>query len=162
MTAAAAYPDRVLTVLYERVVTDPEGESRRMCDFLELEWCRDMLFPGQKKHLGEKAIVNDIWYDADSYYRNPETREIEKWRKELSPTQQVIISRHFTGHEELARLGYNFSLDQFSATHRIMGSAQAALGNMREKMQRELVSNTRNVPGVAKVIRPVVNVLRTR
>ncbi|MEM7220372.1 MAG: sulfotransferase [Pseudomonadota bacterium] len=105
-------PDRVYVLVYERLVNDPEGEGRRLCEFLGLPWDEQMLRPGEQSHLGEAAITTnsqEIWYDKDTYYSNPNTASLEKWREQLSAAQQLVINKEFRGMKPLAALGYDFS-----------------------------------------------------
>ncbi|WP_347275212.1 sulfotransferase [Candidatus Kuenenia sp.] len=70
LTASKNAPDKVLTVVYERLVIDPEKETKKICKFLGFEWNSQMIFPANKEHLGEKAITsksNEIWYDKKMY-----------------------------------------------------------------------------------------------
>ena len=81
-----------------------------------------MIYPSKKQHLGEKAITihsNEIWYDANTYNSDPTTENIHKWKATLTPAQQIAISLAFKDSRELAQLGYDFSLDGWSATRRI-------------------------------------------
>jgi hypothetical protein len=106
-------PDKILTVVYESLVKDPEKETVRICQFLELEWDSQMMAPHKKKHLGEQAITtksDEIWYDVKTYYQEPHDKNIEKWKKRLSSIQQIRISRVFKNYEELQTFGYDFSL----------------------------------------------------
>jgi Sulfotransferase family len=104
-------PERVLGVSYESLVTNPENETQRICKFLEMEWCKNMLHPGSMKHLGEKAVTNNVWYDTNSYNRDPKTYEIDKWRSQLTYVQKVMITTAFSDNADLAQLGYEFSID---------------------------------------------------
>lgn len=47
MQACAAFPLAVHTVRYEALVADPAAESRRITDFLGLEWGPELLDPGR-------------------------------------------------------------------------------------------------------------------
>jgi hypothetical protein len=107
----AMAPERVLAVVYERLVSDPEAETRKICEFLNVDWSKQMLYPGVVKHLGEKAVTNNVWYDTKSYNRNPEPGEIDKWKTQLTCVQQVIIATAFKDDTSLAQCGYDFSLD---------------------------------------------------
>lgn len=65
--AVEAAPERVYTVVYERLVREPKEETQAICDFLQIAWEPTMIRPASKKHAGEKAITifsNEIWYDA--------------------------------------------------------------------------------------------------
>jgi hypothetical protein len=116
-------PDKILTVVYESLVKDPEKESKNMCKFIGLEWNSQMITPKEKKHLGEKAITtnsDEIWYDVKTYYQDPHENNIEKWKKRLSPIQQVRITRAFKDYQELRAFGYDFSLDSLPRIRRIL------------------------------------------
>ncbi len=98
-------PDRVLTVVYERLVSEPGKETNRICDFLGIEWCSQMLHPGMVKHPGESAIVNDVWYDRRGFNRDPVITEIDKWKRQLNARQQVAVTAAFRDSQELVGLG---------------------------------------------------------
>jgi protein-tyrosine sulfotransferase len=104
-------PDRVVTVAYEKLVSEPESETRRICNFLKVDWCQKMLHPGSLRHLGEKAVTNNVWYDTQSYNRDPKTDEIDKWRTQLTYVQQVMIATAFRDHGDLSQFGYDFALN---------------------------------------------------
>lgn len=115
--------ERLLTVVYEGLVKDPEYETKRICNFLNINWSSQMICPSKKKHLGENAITinsNEIWYDANTYNSDPTTKNIHKWKATLTPAQQIAISLSFKDSKELVQLGYDFSLDGWSATRRIV------------------------------------------
>ncbi len=105
--AARQAPDRVHTIVYERIVTDPTVESQSLCSFLGVSWTEDMLHPAGKKHSGEK-VLDDVWYDRRTYYRDPVPTEIDKWKRILTPEQQAMVSSAFRDDENHAKLGYSF------------------------------------------------------
>jgi hypothetical protein len=114
-------PDKVLTVVYEKLVIDPVSETKKICKFLDLDWSHDMIFPDKKNHLGEEAITHtEIWYDKDSYKRAPISSEIYKWKKQLNVIQKAIIFFSFFNYQELAELGYNISLKNIGMTTKII------------------------------------------
>jgi len=124
--AARAAPDRVLTVVYEKLVQNPEDETKRLCGFLGIEWNEKMLHPASVKHLGEKAIVNEVWYEnAQQYYRDPDTSDIDKWKKYLTHWQQVRIAMAFKDFGDIGRFGYDLSTNSLSLLDRLVGSAWA-------------------------------------
>ena len=102
-------PERVLTLSYERLVSYPELETKGICRFLDIEWSQQMLCPGSIRHLGEKAVTNNVWYDTKSYNRDPESYEIDKWKAQLTYAQQVLIATAFRDNTDLVQLGYDFS-----------------------------------------------------
>jgi hypothetical protein len=90
--AVEAAPERVRIVVYERLVREPEQETQAICDFLRLAWEPAMLRPASQKHAGEKAITvfsNEVWYDAKSYYQDPDSDRINRWKQQLSTADQV-------------------------------------------------------------------------
>ncbi|NLX05311.1 MAG: sulfotransferase [Phycisphaerae bacterium] len=120
--AAGAASQRVLTVSYERLVSDPEAETRRVCRFLELEWSDRMLSPGQFSHLGEEAITNEVFYDRESYERDPEIGQIDKWKSQLTAVEQLRIASAFAGYEHLADYGYRFAVVPAPIRHRALAA----------------------------------------
>lgn len=112
--AEKKYPEKVLTVVYEQLLLTPELETKKICDFLGLDWSKDMLTPKDKKHLGEQAITthsNELWYDKKQYNRNPDRDNIGKWKKNLSPYVQAQIILRFKDNKELQRYGYSLSFE---------------------------------------------------
>jgi hypothetical protein len=139
--AAQAAPERVHIVVYEQLVRDPEGESRRLCDFLGIEWHGDMLHPGEKSHLGEAAITvnsKEIWYDARTYNSNPNTESVDKWRDMLAPWQRLLIARVFGSFEPLTRLGYRLDDEALHGGGRQVAELQAAWADLRIRVGNRL------------------------
>jgi protein-tyrosine sulfotransferase len=142
--SAEAFPDKVLTVVYERLVHDPEAQSKRICEFLNLKWSAQMVYPGNVKHLGQDAITvrsNEIWYDTDTYNQNPHLESVERWRKDLLPTQQIAVSSFFKNDAELKKLGYDFSLQELSADERIFYT----FSNGFRRIGKALISRLRSI-----------------
>lgn len=100
--------NRVLTVRYEDLVSDPRKETRKICQFLNLNWHEEMIYPENVRHLGEKAQCNEIWYDQNSFNRNPESTRISNWKNQLSWMQIIMIAASFKDFDELAKYGYQF------------------------------------------------------
>lgn len=70
----------LIQVGYEQLVSDPEGEMRRVCDFLGLEFEPDMVEYGKKEFSG-KGLGDPITVNRES---RPVTSSIEKWAGELA------------------------------------------------------------------------------
>ena len=137
--AAAAHPDRILTVTYEALVTDPEAETRRICGFLGLDWAAAMLFPRAVEHLGMKAVTErsgNIWYDADSFRRNPDPAGMHKWRDRLTAFQRARIAAGFARFDALARHGY--ALAPGSPAQAALGRAGLLLDGARDRLGRAI------------------------
>lgn len=140
-------PQRVLEVVYERVVANPEYETKRICEFLKVEWSSRMLYPGKLKHPGERAITNNVWYDTKSYNRNPEPHEVEKWKGQLSRMQEIIIVGRFGGNKNLLRLGIDFASSQYSWTDRILSGVLATAAWGSRKLVHGIVPLARRYRG---------------
>lgn len=107
--AVREHPERVLTVRYEDVVENPERETRRICDFLGLQWTPAMCTPGHQPHLGEAAITeksDELWYDRRSYYRNPDPSNQDKWRRQLTGFDHLAVIRAFRDDARVREFGY--------------------------------------------------------
>jgi len=119
ISSAKNAPNKILTVVYDKLVTDPESETKRICNYLGIEWSKEMLFPSKKKHLGEKQQTRDNgWYTLDNYYRDPDPVDINKWRKQITFLQKVLVSFYFRDIKELSDYGYDLSADSFA--HKIV------------------------------------------
>lgn len=115
-------PEKILIIVYENLVTEPENETKKICKFLGIEWSKQMLKPGKFEHIGEKAITkNEIWYEQKLYNRNPEANEINKWKNLLTSTQKMRIFLAFRKNNDLKQLGYNISEDEIPIVNRIIG-----------------------------------------
>jgi hypothetical protein len=133
--AAAAHPGRILTVTYEALVTEPEAETRRICGFLGLDWDPAMLAPGAAEHLGMRAITaTGLWYDADSFRRDPDPDGLHKWRDRLTALQAARVAAAFAGSAALARHGYG--LAPATPAQAALGHAARALEGARERLVR--------------------------
>lgn len=122
--ASKLAPERLMTVRYEQLVRQPEEVTRDVCDFLSVPWSADMLRPESQEHAGEKATVNDVWYDLESYYSPPDPSRIDRWKVRLSPAQKVAVSRAFAGDPHLAELGYDdFELENLELYQRTLGTS---------------------------------------
>ncbi len=93
---AALGPARYLEVRYESLVADPEGECRRVCEFLGLPWNPAML----RYHEGRSR---EDW-DTGSRAWMPPTPGLRDWRSQL-PADDVLRFEAAAG-ERLSTLGY--------------------------------------------------------
>lgn len=143
-------PDRVFEVVYERLVADPEDETRRICEFLGVEWSNQMLHPKDVKHLGEKAVTNDVWYDTKSFNRDPEPFEVDKWKSQLTYVQQFMITTAFLDNKGLSRCGYAFSSDDSLRMNRILGLTIRAVMNLGRGAFPRSIALARRFPVKAK------------
>ncbi len=140
--AARSAPDKVYTLVYEKLVRNPEDETKKLCAFLGIEWSREMLSPADKEHFGESAITvnsNEIWYDASTYYSNPNTQSLDKWIKILSASQQVRVCEAFQADSELKKLGYDLSVSGLKKPVRFKGGIGNSLLKIRHGLLRKTI-----------------------
>ena len=101
-----------------------------------------MRIPASRSHIGEKAItVNDrnLWYDAQSFRRDPDPSGIDRWRSRLTPYQAALIGASFAGMEPLDRFGYDLQ-DALTPGGRALEAAYRGLERGRAGLQRALRS----------------------
>ncbi len=91
--------NRYLEVRYEALVADPEGELRRVCAFLGLDYEPGMLaYPGEvdvSRRPHQRALLR------------PPTPGLRDWRRELSPAEAQAFEE--VAGDLLAELGYETS-----------------------------------------------------
>src|SRR3954470_23973889 len=93
-------PERFLEVRYEDLVTHPESELRRACDFLGEDYAPQMCEP-------EKIAdqVNPSYYEQrDQILEGIYTRAMDAWRDELEPWEISTFEKG--AGERLAHYGY--------------------------------------------------------
>lgn len=133
--AAERASDRTLIVAYERLIFNSEKETKRICNFLAIEWSKNMLRPSQFKHPGEKAITNDVWYSTKTYNKDPDPRRVDKWKTQLTTVQKIMITNAFKDVDELNRLGYDFSNEGFSQVERNLAKIAFFLYKISKKLR---------------------------
>jgi hypothetical protein len=80
---AGALGDRITRLRYEDLVTNPDTELARICDFLGVKFHADML----QHHKHGRPTFDDPWQQN---LRNPvNTKRVEAWRKEMRPRDVV-------------------------------------------------------------------------
>jgi hypothetical protein len=93
--------DRVLTVRYEDIVTDPGTHVQRLCEFLGLDFDGDMLAIEQtdsSKVLKDQAgWFTNVWAGINQ-------SAVGKWKKEMSPRQQRVFDQ--VAGPQLEAMGY--------------------------------------------------------
>jgi hypothetical protein len=141
--AGSAFPDKIHTVLYEKLVTAPEQEIRKICDYLDIDWQPAMLAPANQNHAGERAITvnsDELFYDRETYYSNPHSASLEKWKRTLSPAQQIAVIDAFKENSTLQAFGYDLSSSSLDVKSRIAGkllnTASVLLNKLPHKVGR--------------------------
>lgn len=105
--ASTNMSERLLTIKYEDLVSDPVDVTRRVCEFLEIEWSPRMTKPSEFDHLGERPITESgLWYQPETFSRDPEPENIDKWIGQLTALQAAIIERSLGS--VASEFGYRF------------------------------------------------------
>jgi hypothetical protein len=105
-------PERVITVVYERLVHSPESETRKICKFLGIEWSPQMLHPSRETRTGEEGTTcaRASWHTKEGTFdRDIDTTSIDKWEKDLNCIQRSIISYFFRDVEGLSHYDYDLA-----------------------------------------------------
>jgi hypothetical protein len=109
--AEQLFPERVLTLTYEALVTDPETTARRVCAFLGVAFDGRMLEPHAVKHPAQDdlaALDNGTWLDPALGYRAIERSRIRVWEDDLRPADRDVVNAAFRDNTFLHALGYRF------------------------------------------------------
>ena len=86
--AQARYGDDVLTVAYERMVTDPEAEIDRICAFAGLTFDADML-AADPAATSRVAAGQEGWFEGLDAGINADS--VDRWRTEMSRSDQALF-----------------------------------------------------------------------
>jgi hypothetical protein len=110
--AHGAFPDRVLTVMYELLVGAPQIIIKQMCEFVGVSFVPQMLQPHTIKHPNQDEIAqldNGTWLDPSLGFRPIEKSRINAWQHGLDAEHVRIVNAAFRNHETLRQLGYEFN-----------------------------------------------------
>lgn len=141
---AEEHPDCTRTVFYERLVAEPRRESQELCEFLGLPWDERMLNPGAIDHPGAEAIINDVWYDRESYHRDPVQTEVDKWRQQLSAGQLLEIREVWESGARFESLGYQLSEPSIPAVARLRRRVLGLPRRARSRLKTAIRSGKRS------------------
>jgi hypothetical protein len=148
---------KIITVVYERLVSDPVAETKRLCDFIGIEWSEEMVRPSAKEHIGGKAICNKVWYEEKRFNSDPETRHIDKWKNQLTNTQQILIAAAFREYDALRELEYDFSTSYIPMSGRVVGYLGASFQSMLRKAGRNIYNLVKRNPALTPLRRKLVH-----
>ena len=92
--------DRYLEVIYESLIADPVTQTRRVCEFLRIDYSDAMLayhehdsaIPREKRHLWR--LIN----------QPPQAGNAARWKREMSPAARICLERR--AGDLLRELGY--------------------------------------------------------
>jgi hypothetical protein len=109
--AKRMYGERVLTLVYETFVSQPDATTRQLCDFLGIAFEPKMLAQHAIKHPGQDGLLaldKGNWIDPALGFRPIETSRLTAWEENLNPDQGRAVRDAFRDHPDLAALGYRF------------------------------------------------------
>ncbi|QSE97183.1 sulfotransferase family protein [Fulvivirga lutea] len=92
--------NRVLSIRYEALVTNPENELRKVCDFLEVEFENNML----QNNRNSEALGDSVYSHHENLKKPIDTSSIGKWKSNLSTDQMTKVDTLIS--TELKKLGY--------------------------------------------------------
>jgi hypothetical protein len=138
-------PDRYTELRYEEFVADPEGETRRICGFVGIEFEKEMLdYP---------AAADEIIGQSEVPHRHEGLRERptsgrRDWRNQMEP-KQVALFEAIAG-PTLTTFGYERSVPQIPRTIRARARSQQLVRKVRgipDRIRSELRPRLKRLPG---------------
>lgn len=100
--------DRLFVLSYERLVLDPEGETRRLCAFLEIDY-RPAMIDARNFLAGD----GNVWLPNSNHENAPEgviySTTVGKWKQTL-PADMADLCEFVAG-PDLAMAGYEMTRD---------------------------------------------------
>lgn len=86
------FPNRLLCIRYEVLITKLEDEARRIFSFLEQPWESNILNFHELMHPGEKTMTKDeIWYTKKQYNRKPKAQNTNSKKRNLGYLEEKFI-----------------------------------------------------------------------
>jgi hypothetical protein len=133
ITAYESYRERVCSVRYEDLLTNPEEEFRRVFDYLDLDFDSGVLSSFNGVRLDGRMSGDPT---GSRLYSKIDTGPLEKWKKTLAnPVRKAWCRRYlrWIGSERLAVMGYDLDalleeLESVPSTSRMLLSDLARLG----------------------------------
>lgn len=147
---AAGGSDHVLIVVYERLITDPGEETRRICNFLGIPWSDEMTKPGEKQHDGGK-VLDGVWHYPEMHDGNPDSGRANRWQDQLTPTEKAMVNTAFDKDKNLMMLGYRFLGNDLPLTKRAAGKMRSESHAIASSGLSLLLATAKRIPAVKKV-----------
>lgn len=104
------HPDRVFRLKYEDLVLSPEDTTRKLFDYLGIEWDSRVLFPGRTNHAAmDHSRVADagLWDAAGGIFDLFDT-SLNAWADTLGEQAKVLLTDIFKTSRTHMELGYAF------------------------------------------------------
>lgn len=100
------YRDRVLPVQYEKLISHPMEETRKICEFLGIDFDRNLVDPSSfVDGEGKPWVQNSYHFEGTKQFN---VRSLDKWRKTLSETMVGLIENLCC--PEMLSWGYDFEV----------------------------------------------------
>jgi hypothetical protein len=90
------YPQQYRLVKFEDIINDPENQVRQICNFLEIDFHKDMLIKVDN--------LNSSYYTQRHSTDGFDPMTIERWKNHINPIAKVWFST--LGREHLKKFGY--------------------------------------------------------
>jgi len=95
---------QTIELKYEDLVTEPEANLRKLCEFLQLEYNDKMLNSYSAKALNNAIVKTQVSGIHKNVLDKPNTSQLFKWKKNLNTIDQSIAWEYAGG--ELGYFGY--------------------------------------------------------
>ncbi len=118
--------DRYIMLTYESLVSNPQPELDRLCEFLNLPFDEQMLSFSEHAEMGFLRDANN----REGLKRDLNTDSLEKWRKKLSHKHIQLIEHHC--QKGMAALGYEPAFHRTPKMVAIEGALLALTANTRD------------------------------
>lgn len=99
-------------VRYEDLVKSPEVETKRLCNWLNLDWSETLLTPELIQHdieVGLNKGFSGIWYDKDKLYQKITTKNVWAWEEKLTDFSKAVLYLTYCENKMLSNFNYTFS-----------------------------------------------------
>ena len=111
------FKNKVLLIRYEDLILDIKNSSKRICEFLNIEWHEKITRPGDQSHISEKGMVsgnNQAFYNKSSFNRNVDSGNLNKWENTLTRHQQFMVWKELSSLNLKSEYGYEFECPKLS------------------------------------------------
>ncbi|WP_281501853.1 sulfotransferase [Aliiroseovarius sp. F20344] len=111
--------DRFISVSYSDLITRPDAELRRLCDFMGIEFYPDMLEFHKSREAASTSVAGQMWSNVQKPVMSQNTN---KFMREMSP-RDIAVFEAVAG-ETLKKMGYPLMSDFEEENQRLKAQAQ--------------------------------------
>lgn len=98
--------DRFISVAYADLITHPEAELRRLCDFMNIQFYPDMLEFHKSREAASTSVAGQMWSNVQKPVMSQNTN---KFMREMSP-RDIAVFEAVAG-DTLTKMGYPLMSD---------------------------------------------------